>query len=553
MLTPYQRLRQILKPNSKEIYQVYVFALIKGLIALSLPLGIQSIINLIQGGSVSTSWIVLSVLIAVAIAFNGYLQLFQMRIMENIQQQIFARAAFDFTFRLPKIKMESIQQYYPPELMNRFFEILTIQKTLSKIIIDLSTAALQIVFGLILLSVYHPFFVVFSVILVVMVMAIVKLTAKRSMQTSLKESKYKYKVVSWLEELARARDSFKLSGTTSLPMEKTDKQVVDYLNAREEHYSLLKIQYKLLVAFKIIVALGLLIVGGMLVINQKMNIGQFVASEIIILLIIESCEKIIVNLENVYDLFTSAEKMAQITDLQLDDDSHLNYEALLDVNQPMEVELKNITFQYPGSETMILRNTNYRFQAGKKYCISGPNGSGKSTLLHLISGVYPPTSGTVCINGLPISNYQKEKLYAHFGNGLKEETVFQASFFENITLGRKEINPVMVDEIIDAMYLREFVKQLPAGMQTILDPLGSKLPGSVIQKIILARTMVIKPKLILLEQYMDAIAETERNSIIDYIMKNSDSTLIAISGNSHLKSTCDFVLEIHDGELKQKQ
>ncbi|MEN9964158.1 MAG: hypothetical protein RL582_1253 [Bacteroidota bacterium] len=550
MLTPYQRLSQILKPNSKEIYQVYVFALIKGLIALSLPLGIQSIINLIQGGSISTSWIVLSVLLAFAIGFNGYLQLFQMRIMENIQQQIFARAAFDFTYRLPRIKMESIQQYYPPELMNRFFEILTIQKTLSKIIIDLSTAVLQIVFGLILLSIYHPFFVVFSILLVLMVIAIVKLTAKKSLQTSLKESKYKYKVVSWLEELARARDSFKLSGATSLPIDKTDARVVEYLNAREEHYGLLKVQYKLLLTFKITVALGLLIVGGILVINQKMNIGQFVASEIIILMIIDSCEKIIVNLENVYDLFTSAEKMSQITDLELDTETFAREDQFLDDQHPLQVELNGISFQYPGSEAKILNDINYTFLAGKKYCISGSNGSGKSTLLHLISGVYPPTSGTVCINRLPISNYQKEKLYTHVGNGLKEETVFESSFYENITLGRDEITSEMVDRVIDALFLREFVKQLPSGLQTVLDPLGSKLPGSVIQKIILARTLVIKPKLILLEQYMDAISENERNKIIDFLIQDSSCTLIAISSNPYLRSSCDFQLEIRNGALK---
>ena len=552
MLTPYQRLTQILKPNSKEIYQVYAFALIKGVIALSLPLGIQSIINLIQGGSISTSWIVLSVLIALAIAFNGYLQLFQMRIMENIQQQIFARAAFDFTYRLPRIRMESIQQYYPPELMNRFFEILTIQKTLSKIIIDLSTAVLQIVFGLFLLSIYHPFFVAFSVLLVFMVYAIVRLTAKKSLQTSLKESKYKYKVVSWLEELARARDSFKLSGATNLPIEKTDKRVLDYLNAREEHYTLLKVQYKLLVAFKILVALGLLIVGGVLVINQQMNIGQFVASEIIILMVIDSCEKVILNLENIYDLFTSAEKMAQITDLQLEDDTEVKYEQFLNVERPLSVEVNEIDFQYPGIEKYALKNVSYNFLAGKKYCISGPNGSGKSTLLHLISGLYPPSSGTVCINGLPISSYQKEKLYQHVGNGLKEETIFEASFFENITLGRQEVTSEMVDKVIDDMYLREFVKQLPSGMNTILDPLGSKLPGSVIQKIILARTMVIKPKLVLLEQYMDAISENERNRIIDFLISDKSFTLIAISGNPYFKSSCDHHLEISEGALKQK-
>jgi ABC-type bacteriocin/lantibiotic exporter with double-glycine peptidase domain len=108
----------------------------------------------------------------------------------------------------------------------------------------------------------------------------------------------------------------------------------------------------------------------------------------------------------------------------------------------------------------------------------------------------------------------------------------------------------MVDRVIDALFLREFVKQLPSGLQTVLDPLGSKLPGSVIQKIILARTLVIKPKLILLEQYMDAISENERNKIIDFLIQDSSCTLIAISSNPYLRSSCDFQLEIRNGALK---
>jgi ABC-type bacteriocin/lantibiotic exporter with double-glycine peptidase domain len=221
----------------------------------------------------------------------------------------------------------------------------------------------------------------------------------------------------------------------------------------------------------------------------------------------------------------------------------------LDDQKPLQVELNGVSFQYPGSEASILNDIHYTFLAGKKYCISGSNGSGKSTLLHLISGVYPPTSGTVCINGLPISNYQKEKLYSHVGNGLKEETVFESSFYDNITLGRDEITSEMVDKVIDTLFLREFVKQLPSGLQTVLDPLGSKLPGSVIQKIILARTLIIKPKLILLEQYMDAISENERNKIIDFLIQDSSSTLIAISSNPYLRSSCEFQLEIRNGAL----
>lgn len=549
MKTSYQRLWSLIKPDSKEIYQVYTYAFFKGIIALSLPLGIQSIINLIQGGSVSSSWMVLVFIVVLGIAMGGYIQLMQLRITETIQQNIFTRAAFDFTFRIPKIKFEEINKYYAPELMNRFFDILTLQKSLSKLIIDFSTALLQIIFGLILLSLYHSFFILFSILLVVLVYIIIKLTIKKGLETSLEESKYKYKVVSWLEELARAKDSFKLAGATNLPELKTDERVVGYLESRESHFSILQKQFKMLLAFKIIVALGLLVVGGLLVINQQMNIGQFVAAEIIILLVIDSSEKIILNLENIFDILSSLEKLGQITDLELDGQS-IDSSLVNDIVNPIHVELKNLNFSYPGRAKYIINNVNYNFKANNSYCITGNNGSGKSTLLHLISGLYQPQSGSVCINGLPIFNYDFSKLFKVVGNALEEETIFEGTFLENITLGRDYLKIEDVLWSIEQVFLSEYVKELPKGLDTLIDVSGAKLSKSIIQKIIIARSVVNKPKLILFENNIDLIEEIERNKIIDFLTNKSNGwTLISISSNKYLQQKSDTIVYMNEGEI----
>ncbi len=549
MKTPYQRFWLLLKPDSKEIYQVYTYAFFKGLIALSLPIGIQSIINLIQGGTVSASWMVLVFIVTLGIAMGGYMQLMQQRITETIQQKIFTRAAFDFTYRIPKIKLEEIYKHYVPELMNRFFDVLTLQKSLSKIIIDFSTAILQIIFGLILLSLYHPFFILFSILLVILVFTIIKITSKRGLETSLDESKYKYKVVSWLEELARAKDSFKLAGITNLPELKTDERVTGYLESRESHFQILQKQYKLLLVFKIIVALGLLIVGGLLVLNQQMNIGQFVAAEIIILLVIDSSEKIIINLENIFDILTSLEKLGQVTDFVLDnpsDSSSLNHS----ITSAIHVEIKDLNFTYLGSAKGVIKNLNYDFKANNNYCITGKNGSGKSTLLHLISGLYQPQSGSICINDFPILNYNLSKLYRFIGNSLAEETIFEGTLFENITLGRAYISAEDVIWAVEQVYLSGYVKELPRGLDTVLGISGNKLSKSVIQKIIIARSIANKPKLILFESNLDLIEEFERNKIIDFLTDKSNGwTLICSSNNKYLQQKSDSILFINEGEI----
>jgi ABC-type bacteriocin/lantibiotic exporter with double-glycine peptidase domain len=549
MKTPYQRFWLLLKPDNKEIYQVYTYAFFKGVIALSLPIGIQSIINLIQGGSVSASWMILVFIVTLGIAMGGYMQLMQMRITETIQQKIFTRAAFDFTYRIPKIKFEEIYKHYAPELMNRFFDVLTLQKSLAKIIIDFSTAILQIIFGLILLSLYHPFFILFSILLVILVYSIIKFTTKKGLETSLDESKYKYKVVSWLEELARSKDSFKLAGITNLPELKTDERVTGYLESRENHFQVLKKQYILLLLFKIVVALGLLIVGGLLVLDQQMNIGQFVAAEIIILLVIDSSEKIILNLENIFDILTSLEKLGQVTDLELDnktENSSLNH----DIKTPINIELNDLNFTYPGRTKTVLKNITYNFESNKSYCISGNNGSGKSTLIHLISGLYQPQSGSVCVNGLPIGNYNISELYKVVGNGLAEETIFEGTLLENITLGRDFIKIEDVLWAAEKVFLSDYIKGLSKGLDTNIDTSGQKLSKSIIQRIIIARSIVNKPKLILLENHIDFIEEVERNKIIDFLTnKENKWTLISISNDHYLQNKSDVIISMNNGQI----
>ena len=369
-LSPLKRFWRLLKPDNKEITFLYVYAFFIGIVQLSLPLGIQSIINLIQGGQMSTSLIILILFVIIGVIVSGALHLNQLRITENFQQKIFVRAAFEFAYRIPKIKLEALYKHYSPELMNRFFDIVSIQKGLSKILLDFSTASIQTVFGLLLLSLYHPFFIVFSLILIILIYSIFKFTSKKGLKTSLVESKNKYNVANWLEELARSSICFKLAGTSTLYMNRIDTSVNSYIAARDEHFKILRKQYLLMIVFKVLVAAGLLIVGSILVIDQHINIGQFVAAEIIILLVISSVEKLILSLETIYDVLTSLEKVGQITDLpiELDEDLVLPEHHH---EKGLKVDLNKVTFSYPEQEETILKNVSLEIKANEKVVIKG--------------------------------------------------------------------------------------------------------------------------------------------------------------------------------------
>lgn len=549
-LTPLQRFWLLLKPDKKEISNIYIYAIFSGLINLTLPLGIQAIINFIQGGSISTSWIVLVVIVLVGILLTGVLSINQLKIVENLQQKIFARSSIEFTYRIPRIKLEALYNYHAPELVNRFFDTITVQKGLSKMLIDFSSAALQITFGLLLLSFYHNFFLFFSFLLVLAIFLIFRITLKRGVETSLQESDYKYKVAHWIQEVARTSTTFKLAGKTDMALQRADDVTAGYIKARENHFKILVSQYWLMVIFKVSVVGGLLIIGGILVMNQEMNIGQFVASEIIILLLLASVEKLIMSMETIYDVLTGLEKISKVTELELEnyDDDGLVQEF---ENGPMQVEISKLIFSYPNKPKPLFDNLDLVVKPSERLIITGDNGSGKQSLLNIISGLFNFDSGNLRFNGFSINEIKRESIRSITGDCLDHEQLFTGTIIENITLGRENITNERVQEVCEAMHLRSFLDSTEKGLNTQVLPAGNQISKSTVKKILLARSVVHKPKLLLLKDAMQDISSKDRISIIDYLTdKNQPWTLIAVSTDSYLFQKADRIVRINNGKIE---
>ncbi len=545
-LSPWRRFVGLLKLEKKDFLQIFYYAIFSGLVSLSVPLGIQAIVNLMQGARISTSWIVLVILVTLGVAFVGILQLMQIRILENIQQKIFTRASFEFIYRFPKIKMDELKNFYPPELANRFFDVLTIQKGLTKVMLDFPAALTQVVLGIILLSLYHPFFILYGLLLVLLIYIVFKITAQKGLDTSIIESKHKYRIAHWIQEVARTLVSFKVSGRTNHAISKNDRMVSDYLDARESHFQVLKLQFIQMIGFKVLVTAGLLLIGGILVLNQQMNIGQFVAAEIIILLIIGSVEKMILGLESFYDVLTSMEKLGQVVDKEMEGQDG---EQPFSNNEPLHIELDNVIYHgFNGKE--IINGINLKISPGDKILLRGKNGAGKSTLLRLIAGLIQPTSGEIFINDISLKSLKLNHYRALLGQSLSEESPFEGTLLDNLTFGDKSISQQDIRWALEKTGLSDFVKQQPKGLNTIIHPEGLQIPYSVSRKILLARSIIRKPSLLILNDPLDQLDPEEEDKIIDFLFSEENSwSIIVSSKDEKWKKYCDRILDIEQGQL----
>lgn len=549
LIKPLQRFLRLIFVDREIIYKLYSYAIFLGGLNLTVPLGVQAIIGLISSGRINTTWIALILFTVIGITFYGITNYFQMQLLEKMQQRIFTRAAFEFAYRIPRMQWDYLTQYYPPELVNRFFDILTVQKGLPKILMDFSTSVLQILFGLILLGFYHPIFVVFGFFLLLILVSIIYFTGPLGMESSVKESKYKYEIVYWLEELARALETFKLAGDTDLATEKTDKLSQKYLEYRTKHFKVLAFQYSTIVVFKILVTAGLLVLGSYLVISKEINVAQFVASEIVIILVMSSTEKLITSMETIYDVLTALDKIGYLTDIPLESKEGIVFDKI-DTGKGIKINVRDLHYKNPHAEYEAIKGINLDIQPNEKICLAGFSGSGKTTFITLLAGLLENYTGVISYNDASFFSLDRRSLRSHIGDTLSQQLVFHGTIEENILLSKGNISRDTLFWASDAVNLTESVLKLPLGFHTVLQPEDKRFPSSFLRKIIIARAFAEKPRLLIMDDLIYGFDKHDKQKIIQTLTdKNNNWTLIIVSHDPEIAKNCDRIIVMNNGQI----
>jgi ABC-type bacteriocin/lantibiotic exporter with double-glycine peptidase domain len=548
-LSPMRRLFKLFGTEKKDIGYILIYALIIGLLSLVLPLGLQTTIEFISGGVFFSSVYVLIGLVILGVLATGVLQIVQISIVEQLQRRVFVKAALEFAYRIPRVRLEALSKSYAPELVNRFFDITTVQKGLPKLLLDLSSGAIQVLFGLLLLSLYHPFFVFFGLFLVVVLTLMFYFTGPRGLNSSINESKYKYKVVQWLEEIARTIKSFKLAGDTDLPIRKTDQVAGNYILYRRKHFGVLLTQFSFFVFFKVAITGGLLIMGTILVVDRQITLGQFVASEVIIILVLSAVEKIILYIDVVYDLLTAVDKVSHVTDLPLEKAGGLDLPKD-QIGKGFDISLSNLGYRYANAPASVLHNINLEVRAGERICICGPGGSGKSTLANIIGGLVTDYAGGVAINKFSLRDLDITHLRNKVAKNISPDDIFDGTIYENITVGKSTVKVEEVLRITEELGLAPYLRTLPEGLNTHLISGGKGLSSSRLHRLILCRCLAKKPELIILNDFFSGLSKTEKLDLIRCVINPDYSwTLLAISNDPLVMASCDRIIVLDRGRV----
>ena len=538
---PFRRLLGLLRPEAADLWVVVLFAVGVGVFTLATPVVAMAVVNTVALGTLVQQLLVLCAALFVALLLAGVLQLLQTVVVEFVQRRVFVRVAADLAYRLPRVDLRAFDRQHGPELVNRFFDVLTVQKAAATLLLDGVTIALQVLIGLLLLGFYHTYLLGFDLVLLLGLVGLFTVLGRGGVRTAVRESILKYAVAGWMEEVARHPVAFKTAGGPGLARDRTDELTREYLTARAAHFRVLVRQVVFALLLQAVANVALLALGGWLVIQGKLTLGELVAAEIVVTLVVATFTKLGKQLEAYYDLLAAVDKLGHLLDLPLEREGG---EPRSRRDGPAGVVAHEVTFGYDGGGRSALAGFSLRLAPGERVALTGPNGAGKSTLVDVLFGLRRPAGGWVEFDGADLRAVRLATVRDQIAV-VKGVEVVEGTVLDNVRMGRADVTMDDARDALRRVGLLEAIRDLPDGLATRLWTGGAPLSLGQANRLMIARAIAGRPRLLILDEALDHMDADIRETVLPAVLgKDAPWTLLVITHSDEAARLCDRVVRL---------
>lgn len=536
--TPLRRFLSFLSLDARDIRIVAIFALVSGILALATPLAVESLVNVVSWGTYFQPLLVLATLLLVCLALAGILRVLQTIVVEIIQRRQLVRIVGDLAHRFPRANRKSFEGEYPRELANRLFDIMTIQKATAILLLDGISIALTTMVGLLLLAFYHPFLLAFDIALLLSMVSITWLLGRGGIRTAIEESIAKYKIAHWLQDVLASPTAFKINGGETLAIERANRLASEYLSARRRQFRVIIRQVAFAVGLQVVASTALLGLGGWLVIRGQLTLGQLVASELVVTIVIGAFAKAGKSFEKFYDLMAGIEKVGHLLDIPVDP----RHEAIDFPSGPAVVTWSDLVLRSAASTNNV---SAARIKAASRVAIVGNDTAGRSLLAKTIAGMVKPQQGAVEVGGIEAQQAALSgagRLVAYAG----QPDIFHGMLRENVDLGRSWIGQNGVRESLQQVGLWGPVNRLKQGIHTRLQSDGHPVSREETIQLMIARAIVGQPRLLVIDGIMDELSAQVRETIWESLTaKDVPWTVVIVTNDKDLANRCDSLITVN--------
>jgi putative ABC transport system ATP-binding protein len=524
-ITPLERIKQLITFEKKDILLLLVLTITYGLLGISIPVAVQALVNTVTMGSVLQPLYIVGLILLLLLLISGAIYVIENYLVELIQRRMFVNTAIEVANNMKNIDISVYDKENPVELMNRFFDITTAQKSIATLLTTGLSALLQGLIGCLILMMYSVYFVIPTFIIAIILFITISIIGRRAEASAILESKAKYQMAEWLENIAQNGKLFKFYNAANRVLMGTDSKAMHFLTKRMNHFRLLQFQIIIAVCMYAFVGTSMLVLGGSLVIQGQINLGQFVAAELIIFGVLSAFVVFITKLESFYDLLAAKDKLGVLEDITQESASNTHAVKLDYIN---ELITKDLIYPLHGNPNATVRPPNIHLKKGDSLALLGNSGAGKSIFIDMLIGLRQPLSGTITYNNTDIQFLDKASFRDQIGLA-GNIGITNASILDNILLGRNHVSHDYLKEVLIKLSLNNEFNQLPKGLETQLTVLGSPLSNTQIDRLELARALVGQPQLLIIDGILDSLTQKELDDVLELINKTQAQMITIIS------------------------
>ncbi|WP_237227360.1 peptidase domain-containing ABC transporter [Rubinisphaera sp. JC750] len=544
--SPLSRLWRLLSPEWPDIWIIVVFALVTGLLALATPLAVETLVSTVAFGRFLQPIVILALVLLVFLSFSAALRAVQTYVVEIIQRRLFARVAADLAYRLPRVEIQAIEKEDGRELVNRFFDIVTVQKVSAQLLLDGIQLVLGTFIGMAVLAFYHPWLLGFDIILLALIAFVILVLGRGAISTSIKESKLKYRMADWLENVVACPTTFRYGGAAEFALDRADRITYEYLKYREAHFNVVMRQIIFALGLQAIASTMLLGLGGWLVISGQLTLGQLVASELIVTVIVGSFAKLGKHMESFYDLLAAVDKLGVLFDLPIEQQDGL---IRISEERPSAISVKDGACSALTGNAQF-KNATFEVKAGKHIRLVGKSDGVESVMLDVLYGIRELNSGWVAIDGYDPRDIRPDVLRRSVAL-VRDLEIIPGTVAENVHLERPNVSMHDVREALQQVGLLDAIGNLDKGLDTELTNSGYPLTPLAARRLQLARAIAGRPNLLLIDRVLDAFSDDDARQLMQMLTHFDHAwTLIVVTGRESLNGLFDQVIHLSDASSK---
>ncbi len=537
-VSPQRRMLRFLKFEVRDIWSLVIFGFIVGVLDLATPLAVEQMVTTIGFASLTQPLIWLAILLFGILTLSAIIKGLQFFIVEILQRRIFVRIVGDLSERLPRLERAAMDGIHGPEMANRFFDVMTIQKSTASLLVEGLSLVIQTLTGLLLLAIYSPFLLAFDIVLLMAMTVLLYLLGRSAVRTAIEESLVKYRVAHWLQDVIGNPTAFQVHGGCDLVLDRANRLTVEYLDARRKHFIVLMRQTLFALLLYAVSISALLSLGVWLVLSGSLTMGQLVASVSVVVVVVGAFAKIGKSLESFYDLMSAVDKVGHLIDLPT-----LPPSRSLDAGiGPVEVRFRSLSVQGGGQQTTKIPDL--KIESGQRFAVTGEGECGKSILMQTLCGLRPPASGLAEIGGVDSREVNR------FADGsmvsiASDSEIFRGTLTENLSLNRVSVTSAEVRAALQAVELWDEALSLPQGLETMLQSGGYPLSSSQVIRLILARAIASRPRLLVIDGVLDRLPPMMRKRIWERLSdRRQPWTLVLSTYDREILAQCDGQMEL---------